>query len=156
MSSLERSNVFSTFVGTGLVAGTMDAIAASGQYYLRTGKSPAAVWRYVAGALVAADAAVSPEARVAIGLLMHYAIAFTWTALFFFAASRLLVLRGNPWIIGPLYGVFVWVMMARVLVPLTRIGPPKTFDPTQAAIAAAILVVCIGIPIALGARRIYH
>ena len=144
-----------TFFLTGFVAGTMDATAASIQYYLRTGKSPGAVWRYVAGALMGPSAATGGGGTIAIGLLMHYGIAFGWTLLFFLAASRVAALRSNPFIIGPLYGVFVWAMMTRVLVPLTYIGPPKTFDAVQAAIAAAIIVVCIGMPIALGARALW-
>jgi hypothetical protein len=148
------SQVMPVLVTTGLIAGTLDACAASLQFYLRTGRSPDAVFRYVASALVTPGP--TPGAGLAlVGLAMHYAIAMGWTVLFFVLAARVAALRGNPWVIGTLYGLFVWVMMNRVLVPLTRIGPPKSFDPVQAAIGAGILVVCIGIPIAHGARRAY-
>jgi hypothetical protein len=137
---------------TGVLAGTLDAAAASLQFYLRTGNSPAGVWRYVASALLGADARTGGAGTVGFGLLMHYGIAFGWTLLFFVAAARWRVLRSSPWIVGPLYGVFVWAMMSRVLVPFTRIGPPGPFVPAQAAVAALIIVVCVGTPIALGAR----
>lgn len=91
-----------------------------------------------------------------IGLAMHFAIALGWTALFFLGASRLSALRGNPWVIGTLYGLVVWVLMNRVLVPLTRLGPARPLDPKQAAIGAAILIVCVGIPIVFGARRAFR
>lgn len=90
-----------------------------------------------------------------IGLPMHYGIALGWTLVFFVAASRWRQLRGNPWVIGALYGVFVWAMMRRVLVPLTGIGPRGAFYAVQAATEALILVVCIGMPIAIGARRVF-
>ncbi len=138
---------------TGVVAGAVDATAASVQYYLRTGNSPAGVWRYVASALLGANARAGGTGTVVIGLLMHFGIAFGWTLLFFLAAARWRALRASPWVIGPLYGLFVWAMMTRVLVPLTRIGPPGPFVLSQAATAALIIVVCVGTPIALGARR---
>jgi hypothetical protein len=156
MNALATSSFGKTLLGTGLVAGSMDATAASLQYYLRTGKSPGGVWRYVAGALMGPSASTGGGGTIAIGLLMHYGIAFGWTLLFFLAASRISALRVNPFILGPLYGIFVWAMMTRVLVPLTYIGAPKSFDVTQSVIAAAIIVVCIGMPIALGARRLWQ
>lgn len=142
-------------LATGLTAGTLDALAASTQFYLRTGNSPAGVWRYVASALLGPAARTGGAGTVLVGILMHYGIALGWTVVFFVAASRWPTLRANPWIVGPLYGVFVWAMMTRVLVPLTRIGPPGPFNLSQAATAAAIIVVCVGTPIAFGARRAF-
>jgi protein-S-isoprenylcysteine O-methyltransferase Ste14 len=49
--------------------------------------------------------------------------------------------------------VFVWAMMNLVVLPLSNVQRPKTFDPSQAIIAALILVVCIGLPVSLLARR---
>jgi hypothetical protein len=142
-----------TLLATGLLAGTLDALAATTHYVLRTGKPPAGVWRYVAGALVSPDAAIGPAARVLIGVSLHLCLAMMWTLLFFGGASRLRWMRGSPWIVGPLYGLFVWAMMTRVLVPLTRLGPPTTFDPIQSLIGAVIIMACIGLPIAFGAER---
>lgn len=153
MTDSTPSHVRRIALTTGLVAGTLDATAASVQFYLRTGNSPAGVWRYVASALLGPDARAGGAGTVLIGLLMHYGIAMGWTIAFFIAASRLRALRASPWIVGPLYGVFVWAMMTRVLVPLTRIGPPAAFNLQAAATAAAIIVVCVGTPIALGAKR---
>lgn len=153
MTDSNSSRIRGIALTTGLVAGTLDATAASVQYYLRTGNSPAGVWRYVASALLGPDARTGGSGTVIVGILMHYGIAMGWTVVFFLAASRLRALRASPWIVGPLYGVFVWAMMTRVLVPLTRIGPPPPFNLQQAATAAAIIVVCVGTPIALGARR---
>lgn len=153
MTTSHPSRVRRIALTTGLIAGTLDATAASVQYYVRTGNSPAGVWRYVASALLGPDARSGGGGTVAIGILMHYGIAMGWTVVFFLAASRWRALRTTPWLVGPLYGVFVWAMMTRVLVPLTRIGAPGAFNLQQAATAAAIIVVCVGTPIALGARR---
>lgn len=142
-------------VRTGLLAGTLDALGASAHFFLRTGKSPAGVWRYVASALLGPTALAGGSAMILTGIAMHYAIALGWTALFFLAAPRIGALRGSPWISGPCYGLFVWLMMTRVIVPLTLIGPPKTFNAVQAAIGALIIVLCVGTPIAVGAARTF-
>lgn len=155
MTATHPSAVRRVALATGLIAGTLDALAASIQFYLRTGNSPAGVWRYVASALLGPSARTGGSGTVVVGLLMHFGIAMGWTILFFAAASRWRTLRAHPWVVGPLYGVFVWAMMTRVLVPLTRIGPPGPFNLSQAAMAAAIIVVCVGTPIALGARRAF-
>ena len=143
------------FIRTGVLAGTLDAVGASTHFFLRTGKSPAAVWRYVASALLGPTATTGGSVTVLTGVAMHYAIAFGWTALFFIAASRSGALRGNPWIVGPCYGLIVWLMMTRVIVPMTLIGPPATFNAVQAVIGALIIVLCVGTPIALGAARTF-
>ena len=142
-----------TLLLTGLVAGLLDGTAASIQYVAKTGNSPDRVFSYIAGALFA-PGTFGPTLTVVMGVLMHLSLAMWWTTLFFFCAPRVALLRANPLIVGPIYGVFVWAMMNRVLVPLTRIGPPKSFNVSAAVQAAAILVVCIGIPAALGFRTL--
>ena len=72
----------------------------------------------------------------------------------FLAYPRVALLRQNALLIGIGYGLFVWTMMNLVLVPLTRIKPGP-FNLNNAAIQASILVVCIGLPISLLARRHY-
>jgi hypothetical protein len=138
---------------TGLVAGILDAIAATSQYLINGGRTPSVVWNYVA------SGAFGPEARTgglpfaAIGLLLHLCIALGWATLFYLVAVRVPALRKYPVATGVAYGLFVFTMMTRVIVPLSRIGPPKSFNPMNAAIGATIIVLCIGLPIALRARR---
>ncbi len=142
---------------TGLVAGTLDMTAATLQYLSRGGTNPVRILIYIASGVFgpAAFEATSPLIP-ALGLFFHYLIAYSWTIAFFAAASALPALRGRPLLIGPLYGILVWFVMNRIVVPLSRVPPSRGFDPVQAAIACAILMVCIGTPIALGAARHYR
>src|SRR5689334_20808513 len=64
---------------TGLIAGTLDASAASIQYYINTGNNPARVFRYIAGAVLGPDTKNKElYSMAAIGLLLHFLIATTW------------------------------------------------------------------------------
>lgn len=149
-----RPSLVSAIVRTGLIAGALDATAATTQYMLNGGTSPLVVWKYVASGAFGPDARTGGLHYAAAGLLMHFCIAMAWTALFYFLAMRVKLLRtGNPILVGVGYGAFVWVLMNRVVVPLSRIGPPKTFNLKNAIIGAIILMVCIGLPNALRARR---
>ena len=55
----------------------------------------------------------------------------------------------------PLYGIFVWIMMNKVVMPLSRVQMPATITWNSILIGASVLVVCIGLPVSLGARRYF-
>lgn len=141
---------------TGLIAGTLDIGAASTQYMLQGGKNPVRILEYIASALLGASAMGRGGLIAVFGLLLHYVIAYTWTTLFYVAYPHVSLLRRNPFAVAVGYGLLVWAVMNRVVVPLSRIGPPTTpFNVARAATAAGILIVCIGLPLALRARADY-
>ncbi len=138
-----------------LVAGTLDYTAALTNFLIKGGKDPTLIAWYIASSLLGRDAAYAGGwATAALGIFLHYVIATGWTVLFFLGYPRVALLHRNAFLVGAVYGLFVWAMMNLVLVPLTRIKPAP-FNPANAAIQAGILVVCIGLPIALLARRYY-
>lgn len=139
---------------TGLVAGLCDAMGATVHYLANGGRTPLRIWTYVASAVFGPDAQTGGAAMMLSGLAFHFAIATTWAALYFVLADRVRMLRQRVIPSAVLYGAFVWTIMNLVVVPNTRI-PPRPFNPTQSAIAAFVLMVCIGLPCALGARRYY-
>ncbi len=142
---------------TGLIAGTLDISAASAQYMLSGGSNPVRILEYIASAVFGAGVMGQGGLFAAAGLLLHYLIAYTWTTLFYLAYPHVGLLRKNPFAVAVGYGLLVWAVMNRVVVPLSRIGPPKApFDLARAATAAGILIVCIGLPLALRARADYQ
>lgn len=153
MTQGSQPSLVSAIVRTGLIAGALDATAATTQYLLNGGTSPLLIWNYVASGAFGPDARTGGAPYAAAGLLMHFCIAMAWTTLFYLVAVRVKALRTNPILVGIGYGAFVWVLMNRVIVPLSRIGPPKSFNPKNAIIGAIILMVCIGMPNAFRARR---
>lgn len=139
---------------TGLLAGTLDGLAATVMYYVQTGKDPLNVFRFIASGVFGATA-FSGGVRMALwGIAFHYIIAFGWTILFFWFARKFLFLTKNWIISGIMYGIFVWLIMNLVVVPLSHV-PVKT-DPkewTAILTGACVLIVCIGLPISYAARN---
>lgn len=134
---------------TGLIAGTMDITAACIQFAVKTGKSPVLVLQYISSAIFSKEEAYSGSmVYPVLGLLFHYLIAFIWSAIFYFIYPRVGLQKINKFFLAIVYGIFVWVCMNRIVVPSSRI-PAVPFNLNNAIQAAAILIICIGLPISL-------
>ena len=149
-----KSNPVTTILLAWLVAGTMDITAACTQYYIKTGKGPGGVLRYVASGALGRHVQPGNTTYALWGLFFHYCIALIWTIFFFWVYPLIPLLSKNKVVTGLVYGLFVWTIMSQVVVPLSAIGHVP-FKLKNAAIAAAILMVCIGLPIALIVGRYY-
>jgi uncharacterized membrane protein YagU involved in acid resistance len=130
-----------------LVAGTLDITAALTYYPLTVGVRPERILQGIASGVLGSRVFDGGARAAVLGLLFHYMIALVWTVLFFLAARRVKVLTRHAVPVGLAYGVVVWAVMNLIVLPLSHVrrGP---FDPKQAVIAAVILMVCIGLPIA--------
>lgn len=149
-----KKNFWKTIVLAGLLVGSLDITAAIVQFSIRTGKDPLIVLKYIASAVFGPSAYSSGNIMAVWGLLFHYLIAFIWTILFFFIYPKLKLLSWNRVITGILYGIFIWIMMTQVVVPMTKILP-GTFVIKQATIAVLILIGAIGLPLSFIAHRYY-
>lgn len=74
---------WSVIIKAGLLAGTLDISAACVQYYMKTGKNPDYVLKYVASGAFGKDAFTGGIVMSMAGLLFHYLIAFSFTLFFF-------------------------------------------------------------------------
>jgi hypothetical protein len=142
------------YLATALIVGTLDITYAILFSYFRSGTAPERLLQSVAAGWFGREAAFSGGATTAAaGLGFHFLIAFTITAIFFAAASRLRGLTRAPYITGPLYGIAVYLVMNFVVIPLSQIGARP--HPATVVLVSGVLVhmFLIGTPIALGARR---
>jgi hypothetical protein len=130
-----------------LVAGTLDITAALTYYPLAAGVRAERILQGIASGAFGSSAFNGGARAAVLGLLFHYLISLIWTVVFFLAARRAKMLTRHAVPVGLAYGVVVWAVMNLIVVPLSqaRRGP---FDPKQAVIAAVILMVCVGLPIA--------
>lgn len=136
-----------------LVAGTLD-IGENIIYNAFRSVTPYMIFQYIASGLIGRAAFGAGWASVALGVLIHYLIAFTWAAIFFMASWKLPVLVRRAVVAGLIYGGIVYLLMTYLVLPLTRVPHltrPITLAGRVNAIAA--LLFCIGLTIALLTRR---
>ncbi|HEU5404148.1 MAG TPA: hypothetical protein VFU86_22520, partial [Terriglobales bacterium] len=91
-------------------------------------------------------------ATTALGLLLHFFIAFSWATAFYLASRAFPVLTRRPLVFGPLYGITVYLMMYWVVMPLSRFHRGG-FSVFNTVIAIITHIVCVGTPIALMVSR---
>lgn len=139
---------------TGLVAGTLDGLAAVIMYCAKTGNDPMDVFRYIASGVFGRDAFAGGTPLAVWGIVFHYVVAFGWTTLFILAATRISSLTRNWVLWGLVYGIVVWLGMNLVVVPLSNVpvsaGPKEWVGIIR---AIAVLIVCIGFPAAYAAKK---
>lgn len=138
----------------GIVAGTLDGLAAVTMYYVQTGKDPLNVFRFIASGVFGTSAFTGGVPIALAGIAFHYIIAFGWTILFFWLATRIQFLTAKWIFSGIVYGIFVWLMMNIVVLPLSLV-PMKSSPKEWSDIAKGmiILITCIGLPISFIAKK---
>ncbi|HKC35804.1 MAG TPA: hypothetical protein VKB95_07065 [Chitinophagaceae bacterium] len=161
---MSSNKFYKAVLTTGLIAGALDATAASIQFYINTNKEPVRVFRYIASAVFGAQTKTGGlYSWGALGLLFHFLIATTWALIFFLCYRQIKKLIGNKYVAGIVYALFVWCIMNFLVVPIafhTDLGMQATNLFSQARlknslIAMGILIIAIGLPISLLANRYY-
>jgi hypothetical protein len=135
----------------GLLAGTLDAIAAVLLYLARGNKDPRMLFRYIASAVYGNRAFAAGGSMALRGLLFHYLIAMSWIAVYFYLSGHMPWLSLHPLLAAIGYGILVWIIMNLVVVPYSR-AAPRPFSWSFAVINMVILIVVIGLPAAYLAR----
>jgi uncharacterized membrane protein YagU involved in acid resistance len=149
-----KKNFWKTIVLAGLLVGSLDIIAALVNFYIKTGKDPLIVLKYIASAVFGKSAFSGGNTMAIWGLLLHFLIAFIWTFFFFLLYPKLRLLSWNRIITGILYGIFIWIIMNQLVVPISK-ATAGAFNMKQAIIAVLILIAAIGIPLSFIAHRYY-
>lgn len=151
MQNEERKKLIRSVILAGLLAGTMDITAAIIQT-TAGGGDIIRLFHYIASGVLGKVAFDGGYVVAMMGLILHYVIAMSWTILYFLIYPKISFLRRNWMLSAILYGAFVWLMMNRVVIPLSNVSP-FPFKLARAALAMAILMVCIGGPVAYLAKR---
>jgi hypothetical protein len=152
-SSPGGARAYQTILLGGLIAGTLDIIAACTQAWLLNGVTPVRVAQYIASGALGPSAMTGGTMTALLGFAFHYLIATTATAVFYFASRKLRVLVERPVSMGLLYGVFVYLFMNFVVIPLSAIRRTGVPTLSNRIVAALIIMFCVGLPIALIVRR---
>jgi hypothetical protein len=151
---VERPGGYRAILRGGILAGVFDILFAFVYYGLRNALTPVDILHSVASGLVGRDAARGGGlATAALGMALHFVIAFGAAAVYYAASRQLGFLVRRAVVCGLLYGVAVYVVMNFVVVPLSA-APPRGVPPLAAMIVPVIgHMLLIGLPIALAVRR---
>jgi uncharacterized membrane protein YagU involved in acid resistance len=143
------SSALWTILWIGLIAGILD-ISENLIYNWPRGVTPKMVFQYIASGLIGMSSFQMGGTSIALGVAIHFSIALSWTALFYIMSRRLSVMREKPVISGLLYGALVYLVMTYVVLPLTRVPPPRHAITWITRVNALLpLLFCIGLTISL-------
>lgn len=143
-------------LSTWLIAGTLDILSAFVHVFIVKHKIFWGMFNYIASGLLGPDVAMPGGFGIVIlGFFIHYFIAFSFTLLFFLVYRSLHFSRVNKYIVGILYGLFVWAVMNIIILPITKL-PSRPLLLKNAVIDALILICMIGLPISIRAHSYFR
>ncbi|MEP6901187.1 MAG: hypothetical protein ABJA66_05525 [Actinomycetota bacterium] len=149
---LEKSGGLRAILLAGLTAGALDITAASVNLWIIAEKSPLWTFQSVAGGLLGSEKTHNGGyGTAALGLAIHFFIALTAAAIYYLASRKLKFMVSQAVLSGMLYGIFVWLFMNLIVLPLTPLKITYAFGSVVTGLIIHIL--CIGLPIALIIRR---
>jgi uncharacterized membrane protein YagU involved in acid resistance len=130
ITSHASPRVLRAILWAGLVAGALDITFAFVFWGLK-GVSPERILHGIAAGVLGPEAFGGGFAAAALGLLLHFSIAWCAAAAYCFAGQRIAVLFRRPVACGVLYGAGFYLLMSYVVVPLSATPvrvTPLTFD----------------------------
>ena len=139
----------------GLIAGTLDILAAIFIYAIILQKTTAIkILQSIASGVFKQDA-YNQSQMAWYGLGFHFIIALIFSWFYFTVYPYLPFLKKSALLSGFLYGIFVWIIMNLIVIPIVfPVLPAKHLD-FPLILSILILIFCIGFPIAFIARKFY-
>ena len=133
MRGTPPGDFFPRLVRAGGITGVVDGLFSSALSEFAYGGGAARLFRGVA-AVPFGEAALEGGAHfVALGVLLHFGVAFAWSAVFILVAQRSMGVRNvlaSPYgvaKVAALYGPLVWLVMSLAVIPLfTQSAPAIT------------------------------
>ena len=125
-----EGGAISRLVRAGLVTGVTDGLFSSILSAFVYGSTVARLWQGVASVLLGASALEGGTGTAAVGVLMHFGVAFSWSAVFLLLVLSSSWLRGvvaSPYgviAVATVYGPLIWIVMSLALIPLFTHRPP--------------------------------
>jgi hypothetical protein len=137
-----------------LVVGTCDLVDAFVFFGIRNGSTPIRICQSIAAGWLGRSASQGGLSAAALGVATHYFIAFGIVLTYFVVSRAVTTLAERPWLWGPLYGIAVYFVMNRIVIPLSAIGGPQRFVLAPFVNGIFIHVLGVGIPAALFAAAV--
>lgn len=149
MPSFQRASAIKSILISALVAGALDILAAIIVYSVVMHRTTDSMILQGIGKSAFGNQFFQDQTGLALyGLFVHFLIAFSFTVFYFFIFPHIHFLKTQRILSGLLYGIFAWCVMNLAILPLFHIANIPTKGGSIAR-GAAILMVCIGLPISL-------
>lgn len=145
------SHLIPAILWGGILCGTIDGAAAM-LFFTVQGVLAIRVWQSVASAVLGQTAFQHGWRSAALGVLLHYVVAFAAATVFCSVISYFPQLLARPVIAGTIYGLLVFVVMNFLVVPLSR-RVRRLTTAVGTSVQMLIHVFCVGLPISLEARH---
>jgi predicted permease len=123
-------NAISRLLRAGLLTGVTDGLFASILAMMFYHSTVTRLFQGVASVLLGKQAFEGGTPTALLGVLMHFGVAFGWSAVFLFLVIRLGWVRGlmssryGVVKVASLYGPFIWMVMSLAVIPLLLHRPP--------------------------------
>jgi uncharacterized membrane protein YagU involved in acid resistance len=145
-----------TILYSGLLSGTLDILAAIIIYAVILHQTTAVrILQSIASGIFKQEAYTSGSQMAFYGLLLHYFIAFVFAYIYFKIYPYFPFLRNSLLLSGVLYGMFVWIVMNLIVLPIVFPKLPQKHFDFPLLLSVLILIFCIGIPIAYVTKKFY-
>jgi hypothetical protein len=143
-----------SFVYGGLTVGVLDILDAFIFFGYR-GATPIRILQSIAAGLLGRASFQGGMATAALGLVLHFVIAFGIVATYFAVARAVPLLTRRPFLFGPLYGLVAYAVMNFVVIPLSAAASGG--QPPRAVLVNGLLIHAfgVGLPAALSARAAF-
>ena len=151
---LNVNSIPQTIIWSGLVAGTLDAIAGVIVYFIWFKFNPFQVLQFIASGVHGPSAIDSGVPMIIAGMLYHFVIAYVVAIIYFYTYPKIGILSTHKILSGLIYGLGIWLVMNLLILPYTNI-PKSPFDVGLAAVGIIWHMVLVGLPIALITAKHY-
>jgi len=119
-----------SLVRAGILTGIIDGLFSSLLVVLAYGSTVSRLFQGVAAVLLGPEAFQGGLRTTALGVAMHFGVAFAWSAVFLFVVARWAPVRralASPLGtvgVAAVYGPFVWMVMSLAVIPILVHRPP--------------------------------
>jgi uncharacterized membrane protein YagU involved in acid resistance len=142
---------FAAIFWGGLLAGVFDITQAFIGFGL-LGAKPFRILQHIAGGIFGAHSMEMGWTSAALGLAIHFGIAFTAATVYYLASRVMRLMVEHAVLCGLVYGELVFLFMYFVVFPLSALGPAR-FNVATYITGPIGHTVLVGLPIALSVRR---
>lgn len=119
------------FIAAGFATAIIDGLFSSVLSVAAYGSTVARLFQGVAATIVGNAALTGGARTAALGVVMHFGVAFGWSAVFVFVVMRstrirrVLAARYGPLWVALVYGSVIWLVMSLLIIPILLQRPPS-------------------------------